>query len=186
MLKKYINKNNGNNSASSIMYLKQCGNRCSPLQHITGTPASVTLKVPVTKWWGLGFLTRGEGPISNPLCCQAHGRLLIRGRLAAVGRCQAGREMTACRQSATKPLTLLVAPSLTDPSPKLPMHKEIGPKRFPWQTQRGEGMCCSSASTCSLCEVVTGTQSHDLELFFFFSEIRRLLSSHETKVCSSH
>lgn len=45
----YINKNNSNHSASSAVYLKRCGNRCSPLQHIRGAPASVTLKVPVTK-----------------------------------------------------------------------------------------------------------------------------------------
>lgn len=62
------NKNNSNNSASSITYLRQHGNRCSPLQHIRGVPASVALKVPVYKVIGLRVFNSGrEDDLKPPL-----------------------------------------------------------------------------------------------------------------------
>lgn len=55
-----INKNKNNNSAGSITHSRQRGNRCSPLQHIRGVPASVALKVPVYKVIGLRVFNSGR------------------------------------------------------------------------------------------------------------------------------
>lgn len=62
------NKNNSNNSASSITYSRRRGNRCSPLQHIRGVPASVALKVPIYKVIGLRVFNSGrEADLKPPL-----------------------------------------------------------------------------------------------------------------------
>lgn len=68
VLKTMINKNNSNNSASSVTYSRQRGNQCSPLQHIRGVPASVALKVPIYKVIGLRVFNSGrEADLKPPL-----------------------------------------------------------------------------------------------------------------------
>lgn len=143
------------------------------------------------KVMGLKVFDSGRGAwFQTPLCCQAHGRLLIRARLAAVGRCQAGREMTACLPPNSSPDSLLFL-SLT---PSFDIQKNLRPERFPWKTQRGEdevhrnATCVTSwhIQSCSaaLCDFFFFSLNWSLEFLSCFDEAK--VSSRRSHTIKDH
>lgn len=130
---------------------------------------------------GLRVFNSGRGADFKPFHCQAHGRLLIRGGLAAVGRCQAGREMTACHQSATQPFS--PPPPLS--SWPLPWCSNIQRNKTKdiSVTQRGMRMSCS----IKMCDIlqqkwrpVSKLNLHNRKSAFFFFFVHT-----QTHVCST-
>lgn len=75
-----------------------------------------------------------------------------------MGRCQAGRETTACRQPATQPLTS----AMSCPLPYWPLPLNV-------QKEKGNETNCSSASKFNNCDTLTDKQSRVLQHFGFLS-----------------